>query len=461
MTPFYQKKAPLLSALVLSGLPFAGHAAPHELTSSYLNQSGAELGQTHRAANLPDGLLGPQDTFWRRGTLTGDWNDQRNQLLYDGLSLSPSYHGEVFGNTGGVSQGQIADGLLNLGIDADLERVTDFWKDAILHANLVYIYGSSLSAQHIGDFSNTSNLSGYNSIRLQELWLEQSFWIKRASVRIGMLAADTEFFTSDSAGLFLNGTFGAFTLIGANFTNAPIYPVASPGIRFFVHPVPKFYFRCAAFGMDSNADPAGNNNHGTHFNINKSDGVLWMAEAGYLVNQAPNDRGLIGTYKVGTFVQRGNYSTWKSQADNALGTGSLSGKGTNQAVYGVGDQEVYKSGGRIITLFTRGGVAPSSLSFVDGYVDAGFNLSGFVPGRPQDTAGVAIARSSISSQFSESAQLQGNPKSTAETVLEATYKVKVAPWWTLQPDVQYIVNPSGASGSRNAFVMGVRTNVIF
>lgn len=30
-----------------------------------------------------------------------------------------------------------------------------------------------------------------------------------------------------------------------------------------------------------------------------------------------------------------------------------------------------------------------------------------------------------------------------ELVLEASYQIQVAPWWVVQPDVQYVVHPGG------------------
>ena len=451
------------TALAVGATSFA---APIELTpagapnaaSNVLPDAGTP---TLPSETLPQGLTGPENTFWRREQLTGDWYDFRNQLGYKGVTITPQYIGEVFGNWGGADQGVISDGLFNVALDLDLERITGFWKDATLHANALYIYGTSLSSRYVGDFSNTSNIAGYNSLRLQELWLQQNFWEKRFSIRVGMLAADTEFFTSDSAGLFINGTFGAFTLIGSNFTDAPVYPIADPGIRFSIAPTSKFYAKAAVFGMDSNSDPAGNNANGTHFHINPSDGALFITELGYLVNQSPNDRGLQGTYKIGSFIQHGNYTTWNSQAKDALGTGSLSSHGTNYAVYAVGDQQVYVSGGKSVSVFARAGFAPTRYSFVDRYLDAGFNFTGFVPGRALDVAGVAVAFSGVSTSFSDSQELQGNGRFSSETVIEATYKINIAPWWSIQPDFQYIINPSGADNSTDAVVLGVRTSVTF
>jgi porin len=413
---------------------------------------------------MPEGLTSPVgESIWSQDLLTGNWGGWRDQIGYKGLSFSVNYQAEVFGNpVGGIKQGVISDGLFNLAVDLDLERVTNgIWKDALIHSNALYIYGQGLSANYVGDFSNTSNIAGPQSIRLQELWFQQSLWQKRASIRVGMLAADTEFFTSNSSALFLNGTFGAFNLIGQNFPGAPVYPLSRPGVRAYLAPTSNFYIKGAIFGMDSALDPGGNDLYGTDFNINLSDGLLWIFEAGYLVNQSPNDRGLQGTYKIGTFFQNGNFTTWHSQAEAALGVGGLSSRSTEFAIYAVADQQIYQRGDQTISVFARGGFGPPKYSFIDGYFDAGADFTGFVPNRPLDVGGLAIAYSAVSRSFSDAQILQGNPPYTEEIVLEATYQAHVAAWWNIQPDIQFILNPSGAAGSHNALVLGVRTSINF
>src|SRR5450432_3793309 len=83
------------------------------------------------------------------------------------------------------------------------------------------------------------------------------------------------------------------------------------------------------------------------------------------------------------------------------------------------------------------------------------------PGRRIDVAGLAVGHFSISDEFSRSQQRQGNPSSTSETVIEATYRINLAPWWSVQPDFQYVINPSGLSGSNDAAIFGVRTAIAF
>jgi carbohydrate-selective porin OprB len=45
--------------------------------------------------------------------------------------------------------------------------------------------------------------------------------------------------------------------------------------------------------------------------------------------------------------------------------------------------------------------------------------------------------------------------------IEVTYQVHVTPWCNIQPDLQYIINPSGVVGSHNALVLGLRTSINF
>ena len=63
-----------------------------------------------------------------------------------------------------------------------------------------------------------------------------------------------------------------------------------------------------------------------------------------------------------------------------------------------------------------------------------------------------------------------NPVRDYEIVPELTYLAAIAPWWTIQPYMQYFVHPSGhapnpsdPSGSAipNAFVLSLRTTIKF
>ncbi len=392
------------------------------------------------------------NTFLTQDLMTGEWGGLRKKLEDDGFTFTPTYIGEVFGNpSGGMRQGATYDGLLNLVTDFDLEKMSGGDVDGLtLHANAFYIHGAGLSQSFVGDFSNTSNVAAYNTLRLDELWLQKWFWDKKLSLKVGNMALDNEFFQSSSAALFINATFGAPTLAANNLPNPPFYPLATPGIRLQLIPSPEWYVMAGVYGQDANSNPATNNQNGTRFALNPGSGLLVMSEAGYLLNQGPNDKGLQGTYRLGSFVHTDDSPTF------AGGDG-----GTGYGVYGVLDQQIYSRDPESINFFVRSGSAPSNTNFVDWYVDGGFNFNGFTPGRKDDVLGVAVARSRVSPDFSNASVAAGGPSYTAETVIEATYKAQIAPWWSVQPDFQYIVTPSGAQYSHNATVIGLRTTLAF
>jgi porin len=55
-----------------------------------------------------------------------------------------------------------------------------------------------------------------------------------------------------------------------------------------------------------------------------------------------------------------------------------------------------------------------------------------------------------------------------EVVFELSYQAQLAPWWIIQPDVQYIVHPGGHTAGSNptvaikhAAIIGVRSTIKF
>jgi porin len=71
-----------------------------------------------------------------------------------------------------------------------------------------------------------------------------------------------------------------------------------------------------------------------------------------------------------------------------------------------------------------------------------------LPGRDNDVFGLGVGVARVSTgaaafdrdlQYFEPTVY--TPVRSAETFLEATYQVQVAPWWQIQPDLQYVINP--------------------
>ncbi|HEX7653479.1 MAG TPA: carbohydrate porin [Verrucomicrobiae bacterium] len=403
-----------------------------------------------------DGTNDPAPTLWTQANLVGDPGGWRSRLEAHGLTLNPVYTGEVMGESGGLCDGNrvISAHLLALPLDLDLEKLAG-WPGAQLHANAFWIAGRGLTEDCIGDLANVSNISAYRTARLNELWLQQTFWNQTLSLKAGALAMDSEFFSSSASALFINSSFGTFSLFAANLPNPPIFPIAAPGIRVAVHAGSHWLFQMGVFDGDSLAQDV--NKDGLAFHLAESDGALILSEAQFSPHATVDDQTLGSVLKVGTFIHTKRIPTWDAQLQ-----GDTTGGAMNYGFYGVIDQDIYKNNGRRISLFLRGGAAPGNRNMIGWYVDTGCNFSGFLPGRPNDVAGVAFARSNFSRNFSHYGSVaNGDDDRRAEMVIETTYRAQLTPWWTLQPDFQVILTPDGQRNADTAVVAGLRTSVAF
>jgi porin len=116
---------------------------------------------------------------------------------------------------------------------------------------------------------------------------------------------------------------------------------------------------------------------------------------------------------------------------------------------------VYREGGSqdARTDAVRGGdLRPSNRNTFPWFFSAGVVYQGLIPGRDNDTAAFGLAYGKFSKYLSGQHY---------EMVLEWTYEVAIAPWLTLQPDLQYIIKPSGMSNIANALVGGMQIAINF
>lgn len=444
-------------------------------------------------------------SMWEQDYLTGDWGGARTTLSDKGVAFGVNVIDEVLGNpVGGFSQAVINGGRVELTLDLDFKKLADF-DGATFHANAYYIYGSDLSGGHIGNIFTVSNIEAYDTLRLFDLWYQQEFLDGKISVRAGQIAADDEFLVSDYAATFINGTFGWPALTAANLpSGGPGYPLATPGIRVQYNPIDQISFLAAVFDGDPGdrgENPQKKDSTGTNIDFNQ--GFFTMFELQYHLNQEKDAKGLPGNYKVGGFYATQNFpddrfdSDGRSLADPASSGNPRSHSG-DWGIYAVVDQLIYRpetekkghdpkdmkdaksmkedeANDSGLGVFWRGGALPNNRNLIDFYTDAGVNYKGLIPGRKSDVIGLAVGYGHISQDFTQldrdnnSINGAGAPVEGEEIAIELTYQAQIAPWWTVQPDLQYIIHPGGnvpnpVDGTRNipdALVLGVRTTVSF
>lgn len=377
-----------------------------------------------------------------------------------GITFPFTYTGETLGViSGGRPPGAVYDGLLELGVQIDFEKLAG-WKGTSFLVNALYPHGDSITDLYVHDFNRLSNIDAYHDERLNELWLQQCFSGDKFSLRVGQLRSDAEFFISNNAALFLNSAFGVIPVVSQNF-NSPIYPTAAPGFRFRFAPNDAFYALFGVFTADA-GNQATNNRNGTRF-FNGNRGALLLWEIAYTTNppsstdgdgkqQMPVERPLSGTFKVGGFY---NTDIFKDL------TGGSQQRG-DYAFYLIADQEVWHKSSTSdegLKLFGRIGAAPADRNVVSFYCDGGLNYKGIFPTRNNDIFGIGVSYTKISHYFSDPS---GSPVPTHyEGIIELTYQAPINANFTLQPDLQYIFNPGAVGRSPNALVAGLRFNINF
>jgi porin len=372
-------------------------------------------------------------------------------LLDLGYNFQLNYTGEVLGNpVGGVKQRAIYEDLLELALDGDLDKITGL-SGASFHINTYLVNGPGLSTCCVFNFLTISSIEAQPSTRLFEAWFEQKLFGDMASIRIGQLAADTEFFISDFAAGYVNATFGWPNILAADLpSTGPNYPLATPGVRLRVTPNDQTTLLVALLNGDPSGagftglpeilDPAG-------INFRLRDPPLVIAEAQYRYNQDKDASGLAGTAKIGAWYHFGNFGGPRIGFPGI----SFPDHHGDYGIYGIIDQMVWRLPGddpkKGVGVFALVSASPSDRNVADFYTHAGVNFMGLWDKRPEDMFGMAVAYSPVSpsligldsdtSIFAKTALLIRD----YEMALELTYQASIIPGWIIQPDFQYIFHP--------------------
>lgn len=463
----------MLLAIVLAGPVAAQTVAPASPQSS----------STPEDASPPPKTTEAQPGFWERDTLTGDWGGLRTELTQAGIQLGLQEQSELWVNTlGGLKRGATYNGLTTASVGLDLEKLVG-WPGATFFANVFQIHGRGPSANLVGNMQLVSNIEATRDTKLYDLWLEQKLLGGRLNIRLGQEGSNDEMMLVPSAALFLNSSFGFPALPAAVLpSGGPNYPMATPFVRVRYRATDAITLVSAVYNGDpapsGTGDPQQRDKYGTAFRLN--DHVLVFNELWYATDKIlPGQPGL---YKLGAWFDSAHFADQEFDQfgvplASPASTGIARQDGNDYALYGIIDQTVWRrrgTDGQAISLFLQVMGAPGDRNLSNLFVEAGTNWKAPFPGRDNDAFGLAVSyqgTSPAARRFSRDVVFftgSGTPYLGNETVIEATYLYQVTPWWTLQPDAQYVVNPgaginstAGAKPLKDAFIIGVRATITF
>ncbi len=447
----------------------------------------------------------PSDAMdsWLKGDYgTGDWLGIRTTLADKGLEISGGYTAEVWGNTtGGLKQGAVYTGLLDFGATLDLEKLIG-WKGASVSTTWLWLSGRDASEDLVGNFLTISNIAGFNTLRMLELWFQQDFFLREdeglpgLSIRFGQLTADSEFVISHYGALFTNGTFGWPAFMYTNIpAGGPGYPMGALGVRVAANPWEWLTVQSAIF--EGNVFDQDVNRHGFRWDLNSDQGYFWLNELQLRWNQG-KAKGLPGQGKFGAWFHTADFvDPFFDQDGIPLADEDSSGNSLthawNYGFYWILDQMLYREPGKadpVVSSLSKDGKSvasskasvadeaeeashqglgwfgriafgPQDRNFVGFYVESGLVYTGAIPTRDEDQVGIGFVYAQLTNGARRTLELEGSRGVGAEMVLEFTYQLNLTKWLYIKPNAQFIINPGGTQDLGNAFVIGGRVSVNF
>jgi porin len=404
-------------------------------------------------------------SIWTTPTLTGGWS-LRSRLADEGITFNVQYAAEGWSNvTGGESTGTVYTGLMTLQGNVDLQKLVG-WQGASLSTRWYWLSGQDISATNLGNnIFTVSNIAGFPTFRMDELWFQQNFMNDRISIRLGQLAADSRFGVSIYENIFLNGAFGWSPDLYTNIQNGgPAYPIGVPGVQLALTPLNWLTYLGAVF--QGNVFAQNVNRHGFRWDLSPSNGYFSIHELIFRTNERDGANGLPGEFKIGGWF------------DTAPDPDASNTQPWNYGVYFIADQMLYRvpqSASASVTanrakqtaapsltdkglgIFAYIGLAPRNSSVINFYIDGGLNYKGLIPTRDNDVLGLAFAYGHLHNNPQGN---DGSSNSGYEMVFEATYQIVLTPWLSFQPDLQYVMQPSGTD-IPNALILGAHTTISF
>ncbi len=386
------------------------------------------------------------DNWLGQPQLTGNWSGLRDTLAGWGITPSGRYATDLLASVaGGQQRGKAYAGQLAVEVGVDMEKLAGL-RGLTFDVSGDWASGTDLSA----DIGNTFTVAQYfegSVVRLYNLYLQQSLLDGWLDVKAGRIATGTDFLSSPADLSMVNEALNPIVLaLQKNVPGVTADPNATWGGRVIARPTAGLSLAAGAYYSDSNLNQTTAN--GTEFGINASNGYFVIGEAGYRRNADKGDTGLPGRYRLGGYYDSNQYASLSDPARVQTG---------NYGFFLLGEQMVYRDGGpgsaRGLSLFGALIYAPQErINTLPWFASAGASYRGLVPGRDKDTTGFALYYGGFSRDL---------PGQTYELVLEWTYAIALTRWLTIQPDVQYVINPGGRSRVGNAVVVGAQLAVEF
>jgi len=330
---------------------------------------------------------------------------------------------------GGISRGTAWLGRADVTASVD-GRVFGI-PGAELFVDVMGVNPPQFSGRHVGDAQTVSNVEADSAIRPYEAWMSVPVG-PRFTLKAGLIDLNTEFDVQDVGRNFLNSSFG----IGPDFSQSGVN-----GPSIFPAPATAVLIRyeddhwAARLGVFDAVAGSLANPRRTVFRIPGQRGALLVGE---IERKLPGD----GEIQLGLW----HYTPRFDVIDPAD-----TGRATSQGGYALAEGTLARKGKGALLGWARVGVASGRTNLIGLYAGGGLAWRD-----EKQEIGLAVAHARLGDPGRRSIIASDGGADRAETAIELTYVRPVTPWLTVQPDVQYVIDPGWVRSRADAVVMGVR-----
>ena len=393
---------------------------------------------------------------WESNTMTGDLFGARSKLQDAGLTVQGT--GVLdFVNVlnGGLVNGFTLLSLVDINATGDTEKLFGF-KGGTIFLDFQTANQTRSPAQLIPDYWGFDVINSYGEFtQLAQYWYQQDIIPDRLRVKFGKIDSNVDFAVPCTG---LNFVHSAAYYPAGLVKDMPTYPRQAGGVEILTKPMDNFDARIGFFDGSSNYANPGTGVNGQNTGTHGLASFLWENPGSYFMIAELGPDWTIGEhtgkFRAGWFEQIGDTSTFGVNGPG-VGTGPT-------GAYAYANQHIFDpdGSGKLLGLELFGEFSWSDPNQNPSHwgLMLGSQWQGVIDARPSDTVGVLWAYN----QFTSNQNVTTSPGSS-EAILETFYNVQVTPWFSIQPDMQYLSQPSSVASSNipGAWIFTMRLSFVF
>ena len=445
--------APAKPAVDTPTSPVSSDANSNTSSNQFQQQQDETVGpQSAGAADFNLGGSWP----WKSNTMTGDMFGVRSNLQNAGITVQGT--GTLdFVNVlnGGQVNGFTMLSLFDINATGDTEKLFGL-KGGTIFVDFQTANQTRSPAALVPDYWGYDVINSFGSFtQLGQYWYQQEILGDRLKVKFGKIDSNVDFAVPCTGLNFVNSS--AYYPAGV-VQDMPTYPRQAGGVEILAKPLENFDARFGFFDGSSNFANPNTGFVGSDTGTHGLATFLWENPGSYfMIAELGPDWSIgehAGKFRAGWFEQLG-YTDISGVNGPAVANGPT-------GAYAYANQHFFDpdgDGGLLgLELFGQFSWSEPNRNPSQWGLMLGTQWQGVIDARPSDTVGVLWAYN----QFTSNENLTTSPGSS-EAILEAFYDFQVTPWFSIQPDMQYISQPSSDASANisGAWIFTMRLSLVF